>query len=47
MGRAISAHLLDNDGDMVDFYLALYAAILGISIGRAFARFNMQIVGVI
>lgn len=47
MGLAQSAWLLDGDADVRDHNLRCYAALLGISYGRALARFNMQIVGCI
>lgn len=47
MGLAQSAWMLDNDADQRDHHLGCYAALLGISYGRALARFNMQIVGAI
>lgn len=47
MGLATSAWLLDGDADMRDHHLRCYASLMGISFGRALARFNMRIVGVL
>lgn len=47
MGLAQSAWLIDNDADVRDHQLSLYAALAGVSFGRALARFNMQLAGCI